>query len=513
MTRTQASLKNLITAFIGQAAGILISFIARRAFLDCLDEQYLGISGLFSNILTVLSLAELGVGSAMTFALYKPLAENDTPLIKSLMRLYKRAYNAIGAAVLVLAVLFVPVYPRFMDEVPDIPHLTAIYLLYAANTGVSYFFTYKRTLIICDQKRYVSTAYHYSFFFALNIAQIAVLYATKNYFLFTASQLLFTVLENIAVSLAADKMYPYLKEKDILPLPKELLGDIKKNIKAMLMHKIGSIVVLSTDNILISKLVGIVSTGIYSNYYLITSALEKVINQVFTSMSAGVGNLNAEDDDKSKLMTSFYRVFFMNFWVIGFSFVCLVCLFNPFICLWLKNDSLIFGMDTVVLISAVFFLTGMRKTVLTYREAAGAFYYDRYKPIAESLVNIIASVALARVMGVSGIFLGTVISTLTVCIWVEPYVLFKHVFKGSPKKYFLRLLLYTAVTGAVCALTYFICGLITIASPLWNFVARALVSILLPNIIFLALFGRSEEFKFFLKLIRDIISGKLRKSS
>ena len=157
------------------------------------------------------------------------------------------------------------------------------------------------------------------------------------------------------------------------------------------------------------------------------------------------------------------------------------------------------------------FLTGMRKTVLTYREAAGAFYYDRYKPIAESIVNIIASVALARVIGVSGIFLGTVISTLTVCIWVEPYVLFKHVFKASPKKYFRRLLLYTAVTGAVCALTYFVCGLITIASPLWNFIARAIVSILLPNIIFLALFGRSEEFKFFWKLIRDILSGKLGK--
>lgn len=201
----------------------------------------------------------------------------------------------------------------------------------------------------------------------------------------------------------------------------------------------------------------------------------------------------------------------MNFWIMGFSFVCLVCLFNPFICLWLKTDSLIFGMDTVVLISAVFFLTGMRKTVLTYREAAGAFYYDRYKPVAESVVNIIVSVLLARVIGVSGIFLGTVISTLTVCIWVEPYVLFRHVFKASPKKYFRRLLLYTAVTGAVCGVTYLVCGLITIASPLWNFAARTLVSILLPNIIFLALFGRSEEFKFFLKLIRDILTGRLGK--
>lgn len=257
MTRTQASLKNLTAAFIGQGLGILISFIARRVFIECLDEQYLGINGLFSNILSVLSLAELGVGTAMTFALYKPLANGDIPVIKSLMRFYKRAYNGIGCGILALAVLFVPIYPMFMDEVPDIPHLTAIYLLYAANTGVSYFFTYKRTLIICDQKRYIATYYRYGFYFAMNIAQIIMLYATRDFLLFTAVQLVFTVLENIAVSMAADKMYPYLKEKDVLPLPAELFEDIKKNIRAMLMHKIGGIVVLSTDNILISKLVGL----------------------------------------------------------------------------------------------------------------------------------------------------------------------------------------------------------------------------------------------------------------
>lgn len=512
MTRTQASLKNLTAAFIGQGLGILISFIARRVFISCLDEQYLGINGLFSNILSVLSLAELGVGTAMTFALYKPLAEGDIPVIKSLMRFYKRAYNGIGTAVLALAVLFVPIYPLFMDEVPDIPHLTAIYLLYAANTGISYFFTYKRTLIICDQKRYVATYYRYGFYCAMNIAQIIVLYATRNFLLFTAVQLMFTVLENIAVSAAADRMYPYLKEKNILPLPSELLGDIKKNIRAMLMHRIGGVVVLSTDNILISKLVGLAAAGIYSNYYLITSALEKVIAQVFVSISAGVGSLNAENEDKTKLSESFYRVFFMNFWIMGFCFVCLVCLFNPFIRIWLKTEELVFGMDTVVLIAAVFFLTGIRKTCLTYREAAGAFYYDRYKPIVEAAVNLAASILLARVMGVSGIFMGTVISTVTVCIWVEPYVMFKYVFKASPKKYFGRLLLYTAVTAVTCAATYCLCSLISLSSALGTFIAKAAVCAVVPNLIFLVLFGRTDEFGYFFGLVKKIIRGILNKN-
>ena len=512
MTRTQASLKNLTAAFIGQGLGILISFIARRVFIECLDEQYLGINGLFSNILSVLSLAELGVGTAMTFALYKPLANGDIPVIKSLMRFYKRAYNGIGCGILALAVLFVPIYPMFMDEVPDIPHLTAIYLLYAANTGVSYFFTYKRTLIICDQKRYIATYYRYGFYFAMNIAQIIMLYATRDFLLFTAVQLVFTVLENIAVSMAADKMYPYLKEKDILPLPAELFEDIKKNIRAMLMHKIGGIVVLSTDNILISKLVGLASAGIYSNYYLITNALEKIIAQFFVSISAGVGNLNAEDGDKTKLSESFYRVFFMNFWIMGFCFVCLVCLFNPFICIWLRTDSLVFGMGTVVLISAVFFLTGIRKTCLTYREAAGAFYYDRYKPVVEAAVNLVTSVLLARVMGAAGIFAGTVISTVTVCIWVEPYVLFKYVFKASPKKYFGRLIMYTAVTAVTCGVTYFLCSLITLSAPIAAFIAKAAVCATVPNLIFLALFGRTDEFGYFFGLVKKIIRGILNRN-
>ncbi len=510
MTRTESSLKNLVTALVGQAAGILISFIARRAFLDCLDEEYLGISGLFTNILTVLSLAELGVGTAMTFALYKPLAENDTPAVQALMRLYSRAYNAIGVIILLLSVLFIPIYPLFMEEVPDIPHLTAIYLLYAANTGVSYFFSYKRTLIICDQKKYVATVYRYVFFFLMNAAQIAVLYATKNYLLFTAVQLIFTVAENIAVSRRADKMYPYLREKTEYTVPEKTYLEIKQNIKAMMMHKIGGMVVFSTDNILISKLIGLTATGIYSNYYLITSALEKITLQLFTSISAGVGNLNAVDTDKTALKKSFYRVFFLNFWVMGFCFVCLVNLFNPFICLWLKTDRLVFDGFTVVLISAVFYLTGIRRTVLTFREAAGAFWYDRYKPVIEAAVNLITSVLLAKAMGISGIFLGTVISTVTVCIWVEPCVLFRHVFGGSPKKYFGRLILYTAVTAIACMLTHFLCGLITFGGLL-GFVLRVVICLAVPNLLFFLLFGRTEEFAYYRELIKRIIKGKFFK--
>ncbi len=510
MTRTQSSVKNLYTALIGQAAGIIISFFARKVFLMCLSREYLGVSGLFTNILTVLSLAELGVGSAMTFALYKPIADGDRELIKSLMRLYKRAYTAIGCAVLIFAAVLTPFYPFFMNEAPDIPNLTAIYLLYAANTGISYFFTYKRTLIICDRKRYIATIYRYGFYFLLNIVQIIALLLTKSYVLFMVLQVVFTLAENICLSIYADKAYPYLREKNIKPLPKNVSTEIVQNIKAMIMHKIGGIAVNSTDNILLSKITGIVSAGIYSNYYLITNALNTVIMQVFSSVSAEVGNLNAEKEDKSALIGSFYKMFFLNFWIYGFSLSCLVSLFNPFITLWL-GDGMTFDMTAVICISVSFFITGMRRTVLTYRESAGVFRPDRYKPAAEAAVNLIASVILAHKLGSCGIFLGTIISTLSLCIWIEPLVVYKYVFMKSPLPYFKRLGLYSLVSAAVCAVTYVLCSFVSIESPFVNFLVRAVISVVFPNICFIMFFGRTSEFIYFKSLVRDIMANTVKR--
>ncbi|MGN0666920.1 MAG: hypothetical protein ACI4KF_10390 [Huintestinicola sp.] len=508
MTRTESSLKNLVTALVGQAAGIIITFFSRKVFLSCLDEEYLGVSGLFTNILTVLSLAELGVGTAMVYALYKPLADNDIPMIKSLMALYKKAYRIIGCTVLLLALALTPFYTFFMDRVPEIPHLTAVYLLFAANTGISYFYAYKRSLIICDQKRYIATIYRYGFFFLLNAVQIIVLLTTGSYLLFLVMQVVFTWAENIAVSVKADRMYPYLREKNA-PLPdKETTDSIKDNIGAMMFHKLGGVVVMSTDNILLSKLVGLASVGIYSNYYFITNALNTIITQVFNSLSASVGNLNACEGTSDKLTDSFYRIFFLNFWIYGFCTSCLYVLFDPFISLWL-GDDLLFDRMTVVMIVLSFWLTGMRKTGLVYREASGAYVYDKYKPLAESAINIIASVMLARYMGAAGIFAGTVISTLTTCFWVEPLVVFRHVLGRSWGKYWGRYLLYAVCTAASCLL----CSLASecFGGGIVGFMGKLAVCAVIPNILYAIVFFRTDEFAYFFGIIKTILLKKQHK--
>lgn len=506
MSRTKSTLKNLVTALIGQLSGMIIGFFARAFFLKYLSEEYLGLNSLFTNILTIFSLVELGVGPAMNFSLYKPLAEKNIPKIKSLMSLYKKAYIIIGICIAGISLLFTPFYTVFMDTVPDIPNLTLIYWLFALNTIVSYFFSYKRALIICDEKRYIDTTYHYIFNFFRNLLQIILLAATRNYILFLVIQVVFTFAENLGLSKKADKMYPYLKEKNIEPISKETTSEIRKNIGAMLIHKIGGMVVFSSDNIVLSKFVGLVSVGIYSNYYLIVDSLGQIISQIFTSVTASIGNLNASENESTKLEDILDKMFFLNFWVYGFCSCCLWVLFNPFISIWL-GDNFLFDNFTVLIIVINFYLTGMRQSVQIFKEATGSFYYDRYKPIIESLINIVASIWLAKKIGVAGVFLGTIISTVTTCIWIEPYVLYKYVFKKSAKRYAGNFVIYTLISIAAAVITSFAANLVNIDSTLTAFIIKVIICAIMPNIIFILCYFKTDRFRFFIFLI----SGLLKK--
>lgn len=506
MSRTESSIKNLVTAMVGQFFGIAVSFFARIVFLRYLNEEYLGLNGLFTNILTIFSLVELGVGPAMNFSLYKPLAEHDIERVKSLMALYRKAYILIGCAIAVIGLLFTPFYTLLMDEVPDIPRLTLIYWLFTANTVISYFYSYKRALIICDERRYIATVYRYGFYFALNVAQIVVLVLTHDYILFLILQVLFTFAENVGVSRKADRLYPYLRDKGTEPLPRESIAGIKKNIGAMIFHKIGGMVVMSTDNLILSRFVGLVAVGLYSNYYLITDALNKVITQVFNSVTASVGNLNASEtaEDRTKLERTFERLFFMNFWIYGFCACCLWVLFNPFISLWL-GDALLFDAFTVLVIVVNFYLTGMRKAAMTFREATGAFYYDRYKPLVESAINIVASILLVKYLGTAGVFLGTIISTVTTCIWIEPYVLYKHVFRKSAAGYAVCFLAYTLVSIFACVVTSYVANALHLGNVYVDFAWKLFICVLVPNSVFLLCFFRTERFRYFFKLIKSLL--------
>lgn len=506
MARTQNSIRNVLTAMLGQLGGVLVNLLARVFFLHYLNQTYLGLNGLFTNVLTMLSLVELGVGPAMAYSLYKPLADGDVEKIKSHMAFYKKAYVTIGLVIAALGLIFLPFYTVFMEEVPDIPHLNTIYLLFVANTVVSYFYSYKRSLIVCDQKKYIETGIHYGAYFFLNVAQIIFLAITKSYVLFLILQVISTWGENFILARKADKLYPYLRDKDVKPMEKDDAQVILRNVAAMSMHKVGAVVVNSTDNILISKLVGLATAGLYGNYYTIIHPLQTVTNQIFESIVASVGNLSAtvKEGNTEHLMETFHDVLFFAFWVFTFCSICLLNLLHPFIeFLWLRNRGWLLSEGTLIVLVINFYLYGMRRPVLTFRDASGAFWNDRFKPLAESIINLVASILLAKRFGVMGIFLGTLVSTVTTSLWVEPLVLYHNVFFASLKDYFIRFMSHTAVGLVVCAITSWLCDMV--GYSLLSLIPRGLICLTVPNLLLFLIFRRTKEFQYFRQLGRGML--------
>lgn len=510
MSRTDNSLRNLKTAVLFKLAAIVVNFIARKIFVVVLTKEYLGLDGTFANILTMLSLAELGVGTAITYSMYKPLAEGDRELILSLMTLYRKFYTVIGITVGVLGAALTPFLQYIIRDIPDIPHIRLIYLMFVLDSSISYFLVDKQSLISADQKQHIVTSYQYKTSMAVTAAQCAALLLTGDYILYLALKLCATFVCNALLARKADRLYPYLKQKTVQPLPAPVRQDISKNIRAMIAHKLGSVVVFGTDNVLIAYFIGAVSVGLYSNYLLITQSLKSAYSMIFRAMTASIGNLCAAEDT-AHAQGVFWRVDLLTRWIYGFSAVCLVVLFNPFISLWLGADYL-FSMPIVLLIVLSFYVTGIRQSVLTFREAMGLYWYDRHKPLFESAINLAVSILLAKPFGIVGIFIGTVVSTLSTCTWVEPYILFRYGFCAPVGKYFARYALNVLLTAAAGAATWCICALLP-QTGFGSFIIKVLLCCVIPNLFFLLVYGKTSEFHYFLTLGKSVLGKWMHKSA
>ena len=506
MSRVDKVAKNMRIALICQALTALESFVLRSFFVSCLDEVYLGLNGLFSDILSMLSLAELGFGTSIIFSLYKPVANSDTEKIKSLMRLYKKIYSMVGAFVLIAGLALAPRLDLFLKEVPDIPHLRLIYALSVVNSATSYFFVYKASLLFADQKKYVELIINTAVKFIGVIAQIVVLVFTHSYIALMAATIATTLAQNICIALSTDKRYPYLREKNIQPLAKEDTRVLKNNVGAMVFHKFGSVAVFSTDSILMAKLVSVASVGLYSNYMLIRKAIIMVVEVMFNAITSGMGNLSAcEGGDRRR--EAFENVYFFSAWLFGFASICLAELYNPFITLWL-GERFLFGRGVVLLIVLYFYLYCMRIPVCSAKEAMGLFSQDKYKPIFEVVLNLVISIVLAKKIGIAGVILGTILSTLLVPFWIEPLVVYKCGFKARLAEFFARFGIYTLVTLAVWQLTALLCGLTP--DGLWGFIMKMAICIIVPNAAFAAVYCRTKEFAY-LKNVGFSLLAKLKR--
>lgn len=332
--------------------------------------------------------------------------------------------------------------------------------------------------------------------------QIVVLLLTRNYVYYLFLSIGATVIQNFVISVKTDKLYPCLREKDIRPIPKETLGEIRRNVHALLIHRIGSVAVFNTDNLLISKFVGVATAGLYSNYMLIRRFLNILISALFDAITPVLGNMAATETEKRN-QTVFYQLNFFSAWLFGWMSICLFCLYDPFIDIWLGRGYLLSG-PAVLLIVVNFYVTNMRTPVLNTKSVLGLFWDDRYKAILEAVFNLVISVILARRWGIEGIVAGTLISTLAIPFWFEPWILYRRGLHMRVREYFIRYLRYLSVTVIVGTATWLLCRMTN--GDIGGFLLKALICGTVPNIGYLLVYRRTEE----LRLLKHVM-GRMAK--
>lgn len=501
-SRTENVSINTVIAVVCQIVNLLLNFITRTIFIHILGAEYLGVNGLFTNVLTILSFAELGIGNAIVFSMYKPLAIGDKEKIGSLMGLYKKAYTIIGLFVAGAGVCVTPFLGMVIKTAPDIPeNLSLLYLLFLANTAASYFFVYKKNIIIADQKNYIVLIITQVVTIARVVLQTVFLFLTHQYVIYLIIQIICTLAENIICSMIADRMYPYLKKK-AAPLSKEESGIIFRNVKALALYKFGSVILNGTDNILISAMVGVREVGLVSNYVLLTTSCNAILQKITEAFTASVGNLNALEGEE-KQYAVFKKLFFITAWIFGFASVGLATVSQPFIKAWIGEDYLL-GMAVLLAIVAEFYVKGVHSVAYTYRSTLGFFIEGQWSALLAAAVNIILSIALCNYIGLAGIFIATPISRIVSIGIVDPVLIFRKGFKKSVLEYYVTYVGYLSLFTGIGFLCNYVINKINLAGWLGVIVDVVLVTLIF-NFLVILIFCRTEMFKELTRMVAAMI--------
>lgn len=510
--RSENATKNAVVSVGARVTEQILAFVSRTVFIWFLSVEYLGVTSLFSNILNVLNVAELGISMAINVALYKPLADNDKEKIKAYMKLYRKAYFFVGLAVLVIGVALVPFLPYLMKGTTDVVNVTVIYLIYVAKSVLSYWvYAYKRTLLEADQKGYYVNLISYSLICIFKVIQILLLYLLKDtpelsFYVYCLNDLVVTLVNNIVISLFVNKKYPYIKEKSTHILKKEEKKDLAKNVYGVALYKISSTLNSAADSIIISSFIGTVILGLYSNYLLIATAIMTVLNMLFVSITSSIGNLNVTESVEKK-REIFDDLHLIGFWIYGFCVICLWVLLNPFlVSVWLGPEYRL-GELVIFTMCMNYLVDGVMISPVRFRNACGLYWQSRYRAVAVVFVNVALSILAVTVfdLGIPGILLATIISRLAVTLWIDTNIVHKHVLKTSPKKYYAKYfmsLLLVIVTGGIIKL---ICFWMPEESIIFFFV-RMILCIIIPNLLWWLIFHKTPEYAYFIKLIKNLLS-------
>ncbi len=508
--RVLKSAKNIVFALMCNCVNIVLGIVIQAIFLKTLGEEYLGLNTVLSSILSMLSIAELGISSAIIYNLYKPIAVGDKERIKSLMSFYKHCYTIIIMVMITIGLVISSFLQSIVGVTNQIQNLYLLYFLFLADIIFSYIIAYKRSIIYANQKEYIINAVHLIYLVVMNGLQIVFLYTTHNYLIFLIIKLACRILENVLINLIANKRYPYINEKDVAELEKETKDSIIKNIKALFFHKIAGFVVNSTDTILISVFFdGLTTVAYYSNYNLVLAAITTILNQFLLSATASIGDLLTENN-KENSYAVYKKLNFLNFVLFIVGTTGIVCVIEAFITMFFGKEYIL-GKFILISLIIKFFIQGMRRTLMAFKEAAGIFYVDRLMPILESIVNLIASIILLKLCGLAGVFLGTAISSLLLLLYSYPKYVYRPLFNKTWKDYFKEFSKYIFYAIIIVVITMMINKLIIVENILLQGMLNIIVATIIPVIIIHIIFGRTEEFKYYVNIIKTLclkLNGK-----
>lgn len=506
--RKKSSFKNMITAVSSNVLTIIVGLVAQAVFIKILGSEYLGLNGLFSNVISMLGIVELGMGSAIIYNMYKPIAEDNHEKIKSLMQFYKKSYRIITLIISIIGIMIIP----FIKYIVDIESVTVginvylVYILFLLETICSYILSYKRSMLYADQKEYITNIIHMGYTILVNTMQLIFLYFTHDYYLYLIIKVMMRLVENIVISSYVNRRYSYLLDNNVTKLDSKTEKDIFQKIKALFFHKIGTFIVSGTDNIIISKYLGLVTVGLYSNYYMIINAVQTVINHIIQATRASVGNLLVTES-KTKQFDIFNKIRFVNFWISCFSSICIFVIMDSFITIWIGYK---FVLPTKVLLVLVinFFIVSSRSTYGAFKEAAGIFYEDRFVPIIESLLNIVLSIIFVKKFGLMGVFMGTIGSGLVLWCYSYPKYVYNKLFGRKISDYMKETIYYFIIFILIAGFTYSLAILISFDNVYLQFISNVLIALIVPNVIMLLLFSKDENFKYFINMLKGLKKRK-----
>ncbi|QHQ63609.1 oligosaccharide flippase family protein [Anaerocolumna sedimenticola] len=508
MNRTKNASRNIIYGVILKTYQLIIPFVMRTAMIYLLGVQYLGLNSLFTSILQVLNLAELGVGSAMVYSMYKPIAEDDTTTICALMRLYKIYYRVIGLVVCAAGLVLLPFIPKLISgNVPSDINVYVLYLMNLAATVLSYWlFAYKNSILQAHQRVDITSKVMILTETIKYVLQFAVLAIFHNYYYFVIIILLTQIMTNIITAIASDKMYPKFQAKG--NLPKEEIQQINHRIRDLFTSKIGAVIVNSADTIVISAFLGLTVLAIYQNYFYLITAMIGLITTVFASVTAGIGNsIIVETEEKN--FKDLQKFTFIIAWIAGVCVSCFLCLFQPFMRVWV-GENLLLDFSVVICFCIYFFMLEINQLLNTYKDAAGIWHEDRFRPLVTALANLGMNLVMVQFWGIYGIILSTVLSMFFVGMPWLLHNLFTVLFdKKLLGEYLRKLMLYVVVVFVSTCTTYWICSLILLPDiPL--IIVRLTICCIIPNLIFLIAYHRMDEFKGSMKLADKMMKGKIQ---